>query len=92
MKTIVKNKSKFSFLKTSIDSLERSHKPMPNKEVLRMYREVGKMTKRFTWNNEDGEPWRDILRKSSRQEFEGLRNEQDSVVIGKFLITWRDSV
>ena len=66
MKTIVKNKSKLSFLKTSIETLDRSHKPVANIEVLRTYRDVGQMTKRFNWNNEDGEPWKDILRKTAR--------------------------
>ena len=48
MKTIVKNKSKFSFLKGSIDSLERAQvkevKPQVNREILTLYREVLKMT------------------------------------------------
>ena len=70
MQTIVKNKSRFSFLKGSIDLMERADKPIPNREILLTYREVLKMTQRFTWNNEDGEPWRDILRKTSRAEFE----------------------
>ena len=70
MNTIIKNKSKFSFLKGSIDSLDRSNKIIINTEVLKMYREVLKMTNRFTWNNEDGEPWKEILRKTSRMEFE----------------------
>ena len=50
------------------------------------------MTRRFTWNNEDGEPWREILQKSSRQEFEEIRNETDTVKLGKFMITWRESI
>ena len=54
MNTIVKNKSKFQFLKSSIDQLERANKPLPNREILLTYREVLKMTQRFTWNNEDG--------------------------------------
>ena len=92
MKTIVKNRSRFNFLKGSIENLERAEKPLPNREVLLMYREVMKMTQRFTWNNEDGEPWKDILQKTARQEFEGLREETDSVKVGKFLLTWRESV
>ena len=52
-KSIIKNKSKFSFLKKPIETLERSHKRPPNIEVLRLYRDVLKMTSRFTWNNED---------------------------------------
>ena len=42
MKSIIKNKSKFSFLKKSIESLDRAQeaKPIKNMEVLRLYREV----------------------------------------------------
>ena len=29
-----------------------------------------KMTQRFTWSNENGEPWKDILRRTARGEFE----------------------
>ena len=66
MKSIIKNKSKFGFLKKPIETLERSNKRVPNAEILRLYRDVWKMTNRFHWNNEEGEPWRDILRKTSR--------------------------
>jgi hypothetical protein len=92
MKTIIKNKSNLKFLKTSVETLDRSHKPIPNQEVIRLYREVIQMTRRFTWANEDGEPWQDILRKTARAEFDELRTETDSVKVGKFLITWRDSL
>ena len=50
------------------------------------------MTKRFTWTNEDGEPWKEILRKTARAEFEEIRTEKDSVKVGKFLVTWRDAL
>lgn len=50
------------------------------------------MTNRFTLTNENGEPWRDILRKSARTEFEQIRTETDSVKVGKFMITWRDAI
>lgn len=49
------------------------------------------MTIRFTWSNEDGEPWRDILKKTARAEFEAIRSETDSVKIAQFLITWREA-
>ena len=92
MKSIIKNKSKLSFLKTPVENLERSHKPVPNAEVLRLYREVMQMTRRFTWTNEDGEPWQDILRSSARAEFEELRTETDTLKVSRFMITWRDTV
>ena len=50
------------------------------------------MTKRFTWANDDGEPWDKILNKTARVEFEALRGETDTVKVAQFLITWRDSV
>lgn len=50
------------------------------------------MTDRFTWSDENGRSWKDILRKTARAEFEQIRNETDSVKLGKFMITWRDTV
>jgi hypothetical protein len=50
------------------------------------------MTRRFTWANDDGEPWQEILRKTARAEFETMKTETDSVKLGKFLITWRESL
>ena len=92
MKPIIKNKSQLSFLKSSVDNLQRSHKHMPNAEVLKCYREVWQMTSRFTWANEHGEAWKDILRKTARAEFEAMRSETDSVKVAQFLITWREAI
>ena len=92
MKSIIKNKSKLSFLKTPVESLERSHKPVANADVLRLYREALQMTRRFTWANEDGEPWQNILRSSTRAEFEELRTETDTLKVARFMITWRDTI
>ena len=50
------------------------------------------MTKRFTWANEQGEPWQDILQKTARAEFEAIRSETDTVKLAQFLITWREAV
>lgn len=44
MKTIIKNKSNMQFLSKPIETLERSNKSVPNKEILRLYRDVMKMT------------------------------------------------
>ena len=92
MKTIIKNRGQLSFLKKPIETLERSHKHVANKEVLRLYREVLSMTRRFTWANDDGEPWDQILRKTARSEFEEMRTETDSLKLAKFLITWREAL
>ena len=92
MKSIIKNRGQLSFLKKPVESLDRSGKPIANVEVLRLYREVLAMTKRFTWANEDGEAWDQILRKTARTEFEELRTETDSLKLAKFMITWRDAL
>ena len=94
MKTIIKNKSNLGFLSKSVDSLTRDHlhAPLPSREILILYRDVLKMTRRFTWANEDGQSWRDILARTARSEFEQIRHETDQVKISKFVITWRDAV
>lgn len=63
MKTIIKNKSNLNFLNKSVEELGRSVQtdsaPLKrNIELLRLYRDVLKMTQRFTWNNENGKSWR----------------------------------
>jgi hypothetical protein len=63
-----------------------------NRDIILIYREVWKMTERFTWCDEDGNSWRDILRTTARREFEQMRTETDSVKIGKQMITWRETI
>ena len=95
MKNIIKNKTNLQFLSKPIESLERETVQAPvkrNPEILRLYRDVMKMTQRFTWANEDGTSWKTILQKTARAEFEQIRKETDSVKVGKFIITWRDSI
>lgn len=93
MKSIIKNKTSLNFLNKSIDSLSREGAPRTaNPELLLLYRDVLKMTQRFTWTNEDGQPWREILQWTARSEFELMRKETDAVKVGKFVITWREAV
>ena len=94
MKTIIKNKSNLGFLSKNVESLARdpTHAALPSREILILYRDVLKMTRRFTWANEDGQSWREILERTARQEFEMIRNETDQVKLSKFVITWRDAV
>lgn len=56
MKSIIKNKSNLQFLNKSVESLARDSTmgPLPTREILNLYRDVLKMTRRFTWTNEDG--------------------------------------
>lgn len=95
MKTIIKNKTNLNFLSKPLESLARESNPhlqMHSREILTLYRDVLKMAQRFTWTNEEGEPWREILSKSARSEFELIRTETDPVKLGKFIITWKDAV
>ncbi len=41
-------------LNTSIDNLQRSKAPPPNKEVLKLYRELLKFANLFDWTNTKG--------------------------------------
>jgi hypothetical protein len=65
---------------------------MHSREILTLYRDVLKMTMRFTWTNEEGEPWREILAKTARSEFELMRVETDPLKLSKFIITWKDAI
>ena len=42
----------------------------PNKEALRLYRDILRATRMFTWPDDKGVPWRETLQRNARQEFE----------------------
>ena len=46
-----------------------------NAESLRLYRDILRASRHFTWPNEKGELWRDVLRRESRKEFEAATEE-----------------
>lgn len=93
MKNIIKNRSNLGFLNKPVESLERQNNAkIPNMEIVRLYRDVMKMTLRFTWANEDGQSWKEILQRTARTEFEQMKGETDTVKIAKFMISWRDSL
>lgn len=62
------------------------------REALALYREILRTTRLFTWTNEHGVPWRDLLRDSTRLEFEQARYETDPEVIARLLVVGRDAV
>ena len=39
-----------------------------------------------------GEPWRDALRRSARQEFDASKLERDPIMIARMLVVGRDAV
>jgi len=62
------------------------------REALALYREILRTTRLFTWTNEQGVPWRDLLRESARMEYEQARYETDPEVIARLLVVGRDAV
>jgi hypothetical protein len=62
------------------------------REVLSLYREIWRATRVFTWPNEQGAPWRDVLRLSARREFEAARVEKDPETIARLVVVGRDAV
>eukprot|EP00850_Spirogloea_muscicola_P012093 SM000077S21567 [mRNA] locus=s77:279546:280717:- [translate_table: standard] len=56
------------------------------------YRQVLRTARLFTWRNEQGVPWRDMIELSARREFELARSEQDPETIARMLVTGTDAV
>lgn len=52
----------------------RRQEPL-RREVLRLYREILRTSRRFHWSNEQGESWSTLLQKNARMEIEGARYE-----------------
>jgi len=59
-------------------------------ESLKLYRDILRASRGFTWNNEKGIPWSFILRQNARKEFEQARFERDPAVITRLLFVGRD--
>ena len=60
------------------------------REAVHLYRFVWRCSRLFVHTNENGEVWRDVLRRSARDEFEAARHEADPAVITKLLVSGRD--
>jgi hypothetical protein len=61
-------------------------------ESIRLYRDILRAARMFTWRNQAGELWSDVLRKNARLEFEQARNEKDPLVIARMLVVGRDAL
>ncbi|KAI5066501.1 hypothetical protein GOP47_0019125 [Adiantum capillus-veneris] len=62
------------------------------RESLALYRDIFRATRLFLWPNEQGILWRDVLRSSTRKEFEEARFEQDPEIIARLLVGGRDAL
>lgn len=45
----------------------------------------------FTWRDQQGNSWSEVLRTNARKEFEAARFERDPVIITRLLVVGRDS-
>jgi hypothetical protein len=61
-----------------------------NTEALRLYRDILRACRLFTWKNEAGMVWGDVLRVNARKEFEQARYESDPEIVGRLLVVGRD--
>jgi hypothetical protein len=62
----------------------------PNPEALRLYRDILRLARVFTWRNEKHELWRDIVSSNARKEFEQARHEKDPLLVARLLFVGRD--
>lgn len=62
------------------------------REALRLYREILRYSNLFVWKDAQGRVWRDIIRNSTRKEFEDARMEPDPEIINRLIITGRECV
>jgi hypothetical protein len=79
-------------LDNPVESLKRIGKPPPRLESLRLYREILKMSNEFTWSDEKGRPFRQLIRESARNEFELARDERDPLLVMKMILTSREAI
>ncbi|WVZ55370.1 hypothetical protein U9M48_006039 [Paspalum notatum var. saurae] len=62
------------------------------REALSLYRDIIRATRLFSWPDERGVPWGEVLRANARREFEEARWERDPEVVTRLLIGGRDAV
>jgi hypothetical protein len=59
-------------------------------ESLKLYRDILRASKHFTWVNPAGVPWSNVLKENARKEFEQARYESDHLVVTRLLFVGRD--
>ena len=59
-------------------------------ESLKLYRDILRASRMFTWKSQTGEMWSEVLKKNARHEFEQARYERDPLVVARLLVVGRD--
>ena len=60
------------------------------RESLALYRDILRFSRFFTWTDQNGVPFRQLIRESARKEYQAARFEKDPQVINKLIISGRD--
>ena len=61
-------------------------------ESKRLYRDILRACKNFTWRNEKGQLWSEVLKANARHEFEQSKYERDPILIARMHITGREAL
>ena len=61
-----------------------------NTAALALYRDILRAAGQFTWRNNKGELWRDVLKVNARKEFEQAKFERDPAIVARLLFVGRD--
>mmetsp|Transcript_37512 Transcript_37512/g.81293 ORF Transcript_37512/g.81293 Transcript_37512/m.81293 type:complete len:156 (-) Transcript_37512:482-949(-) len=75
-----------------IDAPAESTAAQFRRPVLRLYRDVLRTCRMFTWPHPSGESWRKVLERSARSEFEDARQEKDPIEIARLIIVGQHAV
>ncbi len=79
-------------LSKGVHQLPREKQKIKNKEALKIYRSILKLTREFTWHDENNRLWAERIKSSARQEFELARYEKDPFLIGQMIITSKEAI
>ena len=85
------------FIERNLRQAEETFGSRPNvlttrREAIMLYRDILRAARFFTWKNERGETYRDVLTASARAEFESARFESDPVIVTKLIVTGREAL
>ena len=61
-------------------------------EALGLYRSVLRASRLFVWRDHHGNEWGEVIRSSTRREFEAARHERDPEMVSRLIVVGRDAL
>ena len=61
-------------------------------ETIKLYREILRACRIFTWKNKEGQVWRHVLHQNARKEIEMNRYEKDSLIVAKMVFNGKEAL